>query len=357
MSEQLLPYALTTVARVKDLLFDANRNVTTTGNTALNSANIAAVASITNLAIGQPISGLGIPAGTTITGLATGVIAMSHAATATNTGVVLTVINQPIAFDSVIIRLINSVTDYFERECDGRRFFMTTYNNDVYSVSGTKQHYLVLRQAPVFYAVMTGDTTTGSAVITNCFGIEGILPGMPISGDGIVPGPINSGNPVTVTAVDLSAKTVTISNAAVANVTAGNQMVYGIYKLEYRAGTPSTPGWTKFILDQFELIDNGKAGVIRVYGVMPRLYNNMVRASYSAGYLIDWTNAGNGTTHTLPSDISRTIENLVVRWFKRRDSPGKSGETLAGTTINWNKLIDAEDMDVIKHYRRAPIIM
>jgi hypothetical protein len=194
-------------------------------------------------------------------------------------------ITQP-DFDSVLTRTINAATDYIERQCgktglekipnDGH-FMSKTYVNEVYSVFGKKQIYLVLRNAPV-------------SVLTS---------------------------------------------------------------FQWRAGTPSNPNWTSFITDQYELLEDGTTGIIRVYGVMPRLYSNMLRATYTAGYLIDWQNAGNGSTHTLPADLTNLCENLVVRIFKRRLLDGKASENIQGATTSWRNNLDSFDQDVINEYRRV----
>src|SRR5579872_3719217 len=70
--------------------------------------------------------------------------------------------------DLLITRLINSATDFIEEQCNGRRFVLTKYINDVSSTYGSKQKVLILRQCPVFYLVVTGNTVQGSANITNC---------------------------------------------------------------------------------------------------------------------------------------------------------------------------------------------
>jgi hypothetical protein len=187
--------------------------------------------------------------------------------------------------DSVLVRTINATTDYIERECgksglekvpnDGH-FMRKTYTNEVYSVNGTRQIFLVLRNAPV-------------SALTS---------------------------------------------------------------FQWRAGTPSNPNWTDFIADQFELVEDGTSGNVRVYGVMPRIYSNMLRATYTAGYLFDWPNAGTGTTHTLPADLSNTCENIVERIFKRRGLAGKASESIQGATVSFRNAIDEMDQDTINRYKR-----
>lgn len=128
--------------------------------------------------------------------------------------------------------------------------------------------------------------------------------------------------------------------------------VTALTKLEYRAGTPASPNWTSFIADQYELLESGKSGIVRIYGNTVE-GNNVIRVSYTAGYKIDWANAGNAT-HTLPFDLSDLCERLAVRWFKRRELGGKSSEALQGGSINWKDGLDAEDLQTINKYTRIP---
>ena len=109
---------------------------------------------------------------------------------------------------------------------------------------------------------------------------------------------------------------------------------------QYRAGTPTTPNWTDFFTDQYELVEpdgNGmsKSGMIRIYaGFAPLLYTgtNAIRATYTAGFLISWPNFGDPTQHNLPADLSTVCENLVTRHWKHRESVGKRSESVKDST-------------------------
>lgn len=258
------------------------------------------------------------------------------------------------SFNTMLLRYINGATDFIERSCgktgperypnDGH-FVQKTYTREVYSVRGKRQQMLILRNAPVFWAVLTGTTTSGSAVMTGLTNTVGIAAGMPVIAQGIFPS--------TTTVVSTTATTVTMSATATASSSSSIVEISGLISFEWRAGTPSSPNWTAFIADQFELVEQGAAGIIRVYGTMPQIYSNMLRATYVAGFPVDWSNAGNGTTHRLPADLSRLCENLVIRFFKRRSVPGKTGETIEGATINWDSQMDALDRETIKSYTRV----
>lgn len=260
--------------------------------------------------------------------------------------------------DAVLTRMINGATDFIERECgktgleaypnDGH-FVQKKYVNEVYTARGIKQQRLVLRNAPVTYLIVTGNLTQGSAVVQNVAPSTGIMAGMPLYD-------IQGLFPQGTTVASVSGSSVTMSNAANVTQTGATFEISGLISFQWRAGTPSNPNWTSFIQDQFELDQQGRSGIIRVYGSIPGLYNNMIRATYVAGFPVDWQNAGNGSTHQLPADLTNLCENLVVRIFKRRLLDGKASENIQGATTAWRDNLDALDLNVIANYSRPALV-
>ena len=300
--------------------------------------------------VGQAIYGTGIPFGSYITVIAAGTLTISQNATANTSGLAITVLNQPVAFDNVLIRMINSCTDWFEKECGGRRFVQTQWLNEVYSAISAKQRYMTSKQAPIFVKITTGDMVAGNAAVTNIPSTSGLKAGMIIINCTNIPqGPAIT----TIQSVD-STTQITMSRPASNTQTGVAFQANGLTSFQWRAGTPSAPSWIDFVPDQYELQQDGKAGIIRIYGVMPRLYDNMARITYYSGWPVNWANAGDNDTHQIPADVSDTVENLVVRRFKRRQLAGKVSEALEGATTAWNKEIDSDDQDVIGHYRLTP---
>jgi hypothetical protein len=341
------------------VLFDPNNYLNVTGTTDGSTAVITGVSSLTGVQAGQVIAGLGIPAGSTIVSLGSGTITISNLTTSANTGTPITIVNQPAAFDFELTRMINGVTDYLEGECGGRRFLQTFYQNEVFSGTSYKQRRLVLRQFPVTWVRLAGDCAAGSATITNCTNLNGVKVGMPIFGPGIIPQPMyvpQLGTAFTTVTQINSSTSITISTPCAATQTQVSLEISGLTSLQFRSGTPVTnPAWTQYIPDQYELKDQGRAGIVRVYGYIQRIYDNSIRASYYAGYLVNWANAGDNLTHTLPADISRTCENIVVRQFKRRQLAGQTSVALMGATTSYDKDLSLEDKSVIQRYRRMPI--
>ena len=356
--EQLLPYALTSLQRVKDQLFDPNSYLQPVGNTVSGSNVINNVTPTTGLQAGQTISGAGIASGTTITSVGVGSVNISQNATANGTNTQFSVLNQPTAFDTELTRMINSASDYMQ-SVTGRKFLLQQYLNDEESGVSYRQKRIVLRKYPIFCLKFSGDCTNGSNQILNCTNLNGVAVGMPIFGYGVVPQPNmyvpqNGSSFTTVTAI--SGTTLTISSNCVATQTQVALEISGLINLQYMSGTPVTnPAWTNYIPDQFKLKDNGRAGIVRVYGLIQRIYDSAIRATYWAGYLINWANAGDYLTHTLPADLSGAVETLVIRQFKRRQTGGAATQSLGGSSMSWDKDLPTEVKDVINRYRRAPI--
>jgi len=271
--EQLSPFALTTLQRVKDILFDPSLTIQVTGNTTSASTSVASTVVQTGKAIrvGQTITGPGIPSGTTVaaTDAAGSTLTLSQAATATSAGVVLYVTDQSVAFDTVLIRMINAVTNYINNECGVLSFVKQTYVNDTYSIDNPRQKFLTLRNRPV--------------ISISSFQWR-------------------AGTPTNPSWTDFIADQYELVDA----------------RTDPGSGTVWYP-----------------SGIIRIYGALPTLTSNMIRVSYIAGYPVNWANAEDRNTHMLPGDLTYLCENLVVRRFKRRQLAGMGSQALEGATSSW----------------------
>jgi hypothetical protein len=129
--------------------------------------------------------------------------------------------------------------------------------------------------------------------------------------------------------------------------------VISISAAEYRAGTPSTPNWTAFIADQYEIEGSGKSGLVRIYGGVPH-GTNSVRFSYIAGYLIDFTAITDITKHTLPDELSDICERIATKLWKRREAEGKAQESFESSSVTWETLLTADDKEILDLYKRLP---
>lgn len=129
--------------------------------------------------------------------------------------------------------------------------------------------------------------------------------------------------------------------------------VISISAAEYRAGTPSTPNWTSFIADQYEIRGNGKSGLVQIYGGVP-YGTNSTRFTYIAGYLIDFTAITDTTKHTLPDELSDICERIATKLWKRREAEGKSQESFESSSVTWETLLTADDKEILDQYKRLP---
>lgn len=119
--------------------------------------------------------------------------------------------------------------------------------------------------------------------------------------------------------------------------------------LSYRGGTVSSPNWTAYIADNYEL--EGTSGLVRVYGGVPSGTNN-IRATYTAGYKINFADPSDSAAHTLPHDLSDMCERLASRLFKRRDHEAEQSQTNEGNTIQWADVLKDEDKMILNKYKR-----
>lgn len=123
--------------------------------------------------------------------------------------------------------------------------------------------------------------------------------------------------------------------------------------VQYRAGTPSSPSWTSFSADEYELMGDGKSAIVRIYGGVP-FGTNAVRATYDAGFLVDFTAVNDITKHTLPDELSDMCERIATKLWKRRESEGKAQEAFEGSSVTWETLLTEEDKDVLEMHTRLP---
>lgn len=122
--------------------------------------------------------------------------------------------------------------------------------------------------------------------------------------------------------------------------------------IDFKAGTPTTPSWTALLADDYELLEDGKSGLVAFHINIPTGINSL-RVNYAAGYLIDFANYGNETLHTLPYDITELAERLIIKRFKKRDEEGKSQVAFGGGTTTWDAFLDESDKAILASYSRS----
>lgn len=129
--------------------------------------------------------------------------------------------------------------------------------------------------------------------------------------------------------------------------------IVSIASIEYSTGIGTNKTWVTLSDTTYEVLEDGKSGMVKIYGGLPAGVNQ-VRISYTAGYLIDFTTYGTVATHNLPADLTDLAERLVTRFLKRREAEGKSSEGFNGSSISWQKDLDALDQQIMARYKRLP---
>lgn len=125
--------------------------------------------------------------------------------------------------------------------------------------------------------------------------------------------------------------------------------------LEYAVGLPNDKQFTAFAATDYELAEDGKSGIVRVYGFLPR-GTNCLRATYTAGYKIDIANIGTAT-HNLPEDLVYLCDRLVIQMFKRREEHGREASSIESSSVTWSDLIKAEDKTILERYTRPVLFV
>lgn len=97
--------------------------------------------------------------------------------------------------------------------------------------------------------------------------------------------------------------------------------VTNLATVEYRGGTVSNPIWNTYTIDGYLLY--GKSGFVKFYAMLPEVSQGL-RFTYTAGYLIDFTNEGDLTKHTLPYDLTQACTALCAEEFNVRKTLGLS---------------------------------
>ncbi len=126
--------------------------------------------------------------------------------------------------------------------------------------------------------------------------------------------------------------------------------VTSVTSFKYRSGTVSTPAWTDFDADNYEL--DGLLDALTIYVPLPSGRNN-IQVIYDAGYKIDFSKIGDSAFHTLPLDLSMACESIVVKAFLMRKSQGKASESFEGANIDWNEQTSTENKNILTKYQKV----
>lgn len=126
-----------------------------------------------------------------------------------------------------------------------------------------------------------------------------------------------------------------------------NYPVTEFTKIEYKSGSNSSPTWTAFTVNDYDLIDERKLRRAGGFApgenaVWPAGVNN-IRITYKAGYAV------------VPSDLEQLIIELVAKKFNQRKSDGINNESVEGVSIGWTKTLSPEQKIVLNKFRKITV--
>lgn len=116
--------------------------------------------------------------------------------------------------------------------------------------------------------------------------------------------------------------------------------------LAFNNGTPSTPNWVVESADNYERDDElGILYLARDYSPfnrpIPRGRQN-VRILYQGGY----------ADADIPDDLILALHMQAAKLYEKRKSQGMVAESVAGTSISWNKDKEEELQEILNGYKR-----
>lgn len=111
--------------------------------------------------------------------------------------------------------------------------------------------------------------------------------------------------------------------------------VTAVTLVEYRSGTPSTPVWVTYSADAY--LPYLLEGYIHFYARLPLVPQGM-RVTYTAGYLIDFTNEFSAT-HTLPEDLTMVCTEIVAKQVNTAQSQGIYSESTEGQSVQFDSKV------------------
>lgn len=257
------------------------------------------------------------------------------------------------AFDTVLDRLIVSVSERIERMCN-RHFVQATYTNELYDGSGLyggRRGVIILKNAPIAsiasveYQGGLNSAPTWTAYRVDDYDVDTDL--------GAIFGGFERGRRnirVTYTA-GYAASSLNINNYWVMNATPtgtvdGSNRVFTL---------PVNASEVVVYADGLRI---ASANYSFVAGSNTITFNagQQPYSTISVDYLPS-TAAVTDNTPTLPADVIEVCEEAVIRLFKRRDSEGKSSETFGESSITWSRdIFTPENLAAIKNYRRGDFL-
>lgn len=122
--------------------------------------------------------------------------------------------------------------------------------------------------------------------------------------------------------------------------------------VEYRAGSVSSPSWTAFSADEY--LTYLESGIVSFLAPLPRVRQG-VRVSYSAGFLIDFTQENTSASHNLPFDLCLVATELAAKLYEGRKALGVTTMATEGQSVTFadaQSALTPSHKTILKRYQR-----
>lgn len=121
-----------------------------------------------------------------------------------------------------------------------------------------------------------------------------------------------------------------------------NFPVTAFTKLEYNGSGDGSEDWVEFDSTDYYWETDGRLILVGgKFSKKPKGY----RATYTAGYKIDFDNEANTVLHTLPAGLEMACLRLISALFNSRRAAGIQSETLGDQSVTYSKvLLDDNDL-------------
>lgn len=113
-----------------------------------------------------------------------------------------------------------------------------------------------------------------------------------------------------------------------------NWPITSLTSLKYRTGSWATPTWQAFGASDYLLTE--EIGRVNLSVSLPEA-DKYIQAIYVGGYLIDFTDEDDLTSHTLPFDLTQIATEWVAKIFNTRKATGILSESTEGQSITFRE--------------------
>lgn len=113
--------------------------------------------------------------------------------------------------------------------------------------------------------------------------------------------------------------------------------VTAVTLVEYRTGALSNPSWVTYNADNY--IPYLEEGYIHFFATLGDSHLGL-GVTYTAGFLIDFSNETNATLHTLPADISGVATDIIAQMINTKGADGIQSQSTEGQSITFKNPAD-----------------